>query len=425
MNLNNNFPQYKEFSPLVPVWCLTPESGGYIHRFFDTPPVSPSGRFLALLKLPFEDRLPKPGEPAAVIVIDLETGDEKQVAETRGWEFQMGANINWGSSDDILLYSDVDTSTWKPHCVKLNLKTGERKTFGRGIYHVSPDGNKILCTNPAAMRRTQDGYGVTLPDEYVDRNIGMRDDDGLFITDVETGESKLLISIKELIDRTVPKSEIAEYNNYENYLFHSKWNPQGDRLLFSMRRFPSALSPKTGVSSDEVWRNILYDVFTIKPDGTELFNAVPAKYWERGGHHINWFPDGKHLSMNLGFKGDGVMRFTQVDYDGSDIKMMFEEPIGSGHPSIHPDMNYLISDAYPHEPISFGDGSVPIRLININNQSEHTICRMPVLTPWQSKYGVLRVDPHPVWDRDFKHVIFNGFADGTRKVYIADMSSRV
>ena len=79
------FPQYREFAPTVPVWCVTPERPGCIHRFFDTSPISPSGRYLGVFQLPFEDRLPGPGEVGQVCVIDLQTGKDRVVAETCGW----------------------------------------------------------------------------------------------------------------------------------------------------------------------------------------------------------------------------------------------------------------------------------------------------------------------------------------------------
>jgi hypothetical protein len=35
----------------------------------------------------------------------------------------------------------------------------------------------------------------------------------------------------------------------------------------------------------------------------------------------------------------------------------------------------------------------------------------------------MRVDAHPAWDRAFRRVAFNGCPDGTRRVYVADLSS--
>ena len=52
MQISRSFPNYENFSPRVPVWCVTPERPACIHRFFDTSPISPSGRYVALFQLP-------------------------------------------------------------------------------------------------------------------------------------------------------------------------------------------------------------------------------------------------------------------------------------------------------------------------------------------------------------------------------------
>ena len=56
-----NFSRYTEDSPEVPIWCLTPNSKHLIHRFFDTSPLSPSGRYLAVFQLPEHDAIPNRG----------------------------------------------------------------------------------------------------------------------------------------------------------------------------------------------------------------------------------------------------------------------------------------------------------------------------------------------------------------------------
>ena len=120
------FPSYQDYDPVVPVWCVTPNRTGCFHRFFDTSPISPSGRYLAVFQMPFEDRQPLPGEQGKVIVVDLETGEDKVIAETCGWEPQMGANINWGGSDHELFFNDVDTTTWQPFTWKLDPLSGAK-----------------------------------------------------------------------------------------------------------------------------------------------------------------------------------------------------------------------------------------------------------------------------------------------------------
>ncbi len=421
MIISRRFPRYETYNPGVPVYCVTPGTGRVIHRFFDTSPFSPSGHFMALFRLPFEDRLPGPGDRGEIILVNLETGKERTVSTTCGWEPQMGANLQWAANDTELLFNDVDTRTWQPYAVKLNIKTGERKRLEGCVYRVSPDGRKALSANMVAMRRTQEGYGVVIPDDRVPQNVGLRDDDGLYITDTETGTCRLLISIREIVERTVSGGVLRDYTEMEVYGFHCKWNPQGTRLIFTLRRFPKDHPNRFNALDDGV---VKFDVFTMRGDTSDLHNAVPASEWEKGGHHINWFPDGERLSMNLNIERRG-MRFVRVNYDGTGLDRILDQVPGSGHPTVHPNGRHILTDAYPFEPVAFGDGTVPIRLVDLSNGEERTLIRIRTQTEEQSRCPALRVDPHPAWDYSNRLIAFNGFADGTRRVYLADLSGIV
>ena len=70
IEVSDVFPKYTQYDPQVPVYCVTPDEGRCLHRFFDTPPFSPSGRYLAVLRLPFEDRMPSPGDQAQIVLGD-------------------------------------------------------------------------------------------------------------------------------------------------------------------------------------------------------------------------------------------------------------------------------------------------------------------------------------------------------------------
>ena len=152
IDFDRNFPRYEDYPSEVPVWCLTPETPRVIHRFFDTSPLSPSGRYLAVFQLPEKDDFPRPGDRCGIFVVDLETGTEKQVWETAGWEFQLGANLNWGRSDHELIFNDVDTSRWEPHTVVLDPLSGSHRKLPGSVYHVSPDGRMIASANNARQR---------------------------------------------------------------------------------------------------------------------------------------------------------------------------------------------------------------------------------------------------------------------------------
>ncbi len=419
MNLDH-FSRYTEYDPLVPVWCLTPERGGCMHRFFDTSPLSPSGRYLAAFQMPFEDRFPEPGEKGKIVVVDLETGKDRVVAETAGWDTQMGANINWGGNDHQLFFNDCDTDTWTPFAWCLDVETGQKRRMEGTVYHASPDGKWLISANMKTMRRTQVGYGVWLPDDKVPHNAELADDDGFTITDTETGKARLLLSIKDIFEKAGPPLRFDNIEDYEVYGFHSKFNPQSDRLMLSLRWYKKQDDPlfyafkAKGVGVEFAW-------VTCRPDGSELHCATGPELWKRGGHHATWFPDGKHISGNMNMHDDTI-HIWEVNYDGSGFKKMLDVP-GSGHPTVHPDGRHILTDTYTWEPLAYGDGTVPLRWIDRKTGEEQAAVRIDTSRPEGD--SALRVDPHPTWDRSWRYVVFNGTGNNSRRVYIADMKNLI
>lgn len=416
--LDQHFPRYEEFQPKVPIWCVTPKQGRAFHRFFDTNPISPSGRYLAFLRIPQEQNTPEPGETAEVCVTDLDTGEERTVATTQGWENQMGASINWGPDDSQLIFNDVDIHTWEAFAVRCDVETGQKHRLQGPVYHVSADGHWACSANPILMRRTQNGYGVVVPDEQVPRYVGPREDDGLWLTNTQTGETRLILSLKDAIEQARPPFEIDDPEKYEIYGFHSKFNSRGDRLIFSIRFFETTGEPQW----NKIGKGLLFTVLTLRPDGSEICNAVPTHRWKKRGNHINWFPDGKRLSMNLVLDSEEGMRFVQCNYDGSDLRRILPDRYGSGHPTVHPDGKHILTDTYVWES-QWDDGTTPLRWVDMLNDTEDVIARIPSDTG--AGPTPLRVDPHPAWDRTHRWVTFNAFPDGTRRVFVMDMQSLI
>ncbi|NQX60728.1 hypothetical protein [Paenibacillus qinlingensis] len=405
MLISERFPRYEQYHPLVPVWCVTPNEGRVIHRFFDTSPISPSGRYIALFRLPVVERNPKPGEIGQVLLIDLQTGKEKEVASTHGWESQLGSNVQWGPTDQDLFYNDVNPETWQPYGVKLNPFTGDKQVLAGAVFMVSPDGASVATTCPVRARRTQLGYGVMVPDERVPINDGFPMDDGLYITDTSTGRSKLLLPIGEMLMQLPEHFNKDEYMQGQSYGFQCKWNQQGTKLLFVLRWIPNDGGPR---------RN---HVLTMNSDGSDVRLALSWRIWALGGHHINWHPDGEQITMNLNIEGEGL-RFVRMRYDGTGLCKLLNTTPGSGHPSIHPGGIYLLTDAYQEDEVAFGDGTVPIRLVDLRDGKDQMIARIETEQPYDF---TLRVDPHPAWSRSGDFVVFNGNVDGTRRVYVADL----
>ncbi len=403
-----NFKTYRPGRTLGRVTQVTPEDGAYIHSFFDICPFSPSQRYLAVTRLPFQHTEPVYGDTADVCVIDLEEQTIETVYTTKGWGFQTGANLNWGTTDRYL-YA-IEAVRGRSVCVRIDIENKDYTIVPGPMYHLAPDESYIVGFPLDLINATQRGYGI--PEDPENRRSlpkGAAGDEGLWKTDLVSFRKTLLVSLKDAAGE-IP--DIGRYRGGTFYFFHTKINRQNTRVMQVVRY----LSP---------WRRGLRrknpHLITFKTDGSDIKLAVGRELWQRGGHHPNWHPDGNHLIQNLRPEGK-ALRFCQFKYDGSDLEILSSKHPGGGHPSISPDGRYLITDAYPTEPVVLENNEIPIRLLDISSDEEAMICSVHALGPGLK---VLRLDPHPAWDRNYRKVCFNGAPEGVRQVFIADLSGIV
>lgn len=269
------------------------------------------------------------------------------------------------------------------------------------------------------MRRTQMGYGVILPDGKVRRNIGPAEDDGFYLTSTESGECHLFLPFRELIYQANPAPRFEDPDKLEIYGFHSKFNAQCTRVLMSLRAFPAQEYVMWNAFSDPNVE-VSFAWMTANLERTEIHCAAGPEVYAPGGHHGTWHPDGWRITSNLKMHHEG-MRFYCFNCDGSERQPLLKNVLGSGHPSVHADGKFIITDSYLGERVAFGDGTVPLRWVNLENGDEK--CAIRINTSQPCPDNTLRVDPHPAWDRSNRFVVFNGYVDGSRRVFLADMAS--
>ena len=415
--VSDRFETYREFNPAIPVRCITPEGlDRCIHRFYDTSPISPSGRYVALTRLPTEDRPPHEGEPAEIVLVDLLAAKWSVVASTFGYDTQLGAHAQWGSTDHELYFNNMDVPHWRPFAVRLDPLSGERTDLDGTVYMVSPDGTKLA--SPCLLRTglTQAGYGVVVPHVALPLNSHADEHDGIFITDASTGKCKLLVSFAQIFEALPEMRRPLEGASGALYGFHVKWNPQGTRLMFVIRwRRAEGCGRREG----RLTRN---HVVTMNADGSDIRLAMPAEIWARGGHHPNWCPDGEHIIQNLNLFGTGL-QFASFRFDGTDLRALHPGIRGGGHPTLHPDNRHILTDAYTREYAEYGDGTTPLRWIDIESGEETTLVRIRTEPLYEGPMDCLRVDPHPAWDRLHRRIVFNACPGGKRRVFLADLAS--
>ncbi len=410
--ISSQFPQYTDFNPAVPVWCITPDIDGCVHRFFDASSISPSGRYVAITRFRFEDRMPIPGDACDIVLVDLESGEQKVIAESHGFDTQLGAQVQWGGSDTQLFFNDMDCETWRPFGVLMDPLSGERRELSGTVYMAARDGSRIASTCLKRTGLTQAGYGVLVPEAHVPLNEGPVDDDGLSITDVATDTTRLAASYQQILETARPAYDRSLYVDRAWYGFHVKWNPQGNRIMMVVR----CILPDKSIPEKR-------SVITMADDGSDIRVAVNEEIWASGGHHPDWGPDGESVTMNLKLDHENLS-LIRIGIDGKNLETLTTVR-GSGHPTLHPDGHHILTDVYLHEKLSYGDGTGPIRWIDCETDTEEAIIRINNNPPYTGIKRELRIDPHPAWDRKYRHIIFNGCDNGVRRVYLADLTDKL
>ncbi len=387
--------------PTCAVAAITPPDEAHMHTYYDVCPFSPSGRLLACLRLPFEDRQPAADDPAELCVLDLPGRTLRTLCPTTAWGFQTGAHQQWGRSDRYLYFNDKRDG--RPVGVRLDLESGERRFLEGPIWQI--DAAERFAISPCLIRAnlTQPGYGVSVePDRQLANRVRAAEDDGLFRVDLRTGRQTLLISLAAVWEALADRQDLQEA---VLYAFHCKFNPQGTRILLVVRaRFDDG--------------RFVASLLTARPDGSELRTIVPHRLWRRGGHHPIWHPNGRQVLMNLTPDERG-MRFCLIDAQTSQLQVLMDDPPGSGHPSISADGALLLTDATRE---SASVRFAPIRLVDLPRPGQREgrwrdLCtlRSPAVAG-----SPLRRDAHPVWDRDCRRICFLAAPGGKRQLFLAD-----
>lgn len=399
--------EFKVYPPAafsVPVTRVTPDDGLYVFTYFDVCPFSPSQRYLATTRLPHQDRIPELGETADVCVIDLRERMIRTVYTTKSWGFQTGANLNWGATDRHLYTNDVIDG--EARCVRIDLRSGEMTTFAGPMYHIAPDESCVIGFPLELLNVTQQGYGCPSEDPRNPRSLppGAAEDEGIWRTDLKTGERTLLVSLADLAAE-LPEPPPRDGGTF--YFWHSKFNMQGTRIMQVLRcMFPDGSGGRNA------------SVFTFNPDGSDVRYVPFNPVWGAKGGHPNWHPGGEHI-IRCAKVDDGDTRYCQVRCNGAELAVLSETLKGGGHPSIEPSGRYIITDAFPDHQ------HVALRLVDLASQQQQDVCTLHTIDRKTVTHDALRLDGHPAWSRDHKKVCFQAAPEGRRQLFIADLSEMI
>ena len=378
----------------VPVRRISPADGEYFFGYYDLPAMR--GALHLAHKAPFADRLQKKGDRALVGVIDTDSGKFEELDETEAWNFQQGAMLQWNPAEsDEIIYNCVADGEYR--AAVMNIKTGKKRFLDMPVANVSPKGDYALSVNFSRIYDFRPGYGyASFADRFYYKNHP--EDDGIFLTDIRTGKSKMIISLDELWNFA---GSHFNGNDQKIAINHITFNTDGSRFLCLVRNFV-----KPG-------EQLITATVTANADGSDMFLlsdfAIQSHYNWRDRENVIFYASGKELSCSRGWANNYILR--DKSHSGEPVADYFF--VGDNHMSYSPDRTLLLADTYP-------DGN-RMQALRIYDFAKDMLINIGKFYSLPRSVIDIRCDLHPRWDNEGKRISFDSTHEGIRGIYMTDI----
>jgi hypothetical protein len=385
---------------LPPTRMITKGPGFHWFGYYDKLQFDPTNRFVLSNKVGFEHRSPVADDEIEVGMVDLQENDRWiPLGKTKAWCWQQGCMLQWiPGTESTVIWNDRENDRFVSHI--LDVKTGEKRKLPTPIYAISPNGKEAVSCDFARVADCRPGYGYAgIPDRFFDDMSPA--DSGITHVNLETGESKLIISHKQLAETG---QVLQNLSDSKHHAYHLLCSPDGKRFILLHRW----TQPKGGH---------LTRLITANMDGSDLRIVIPNGY----ASHFIWRDSTHILSQAKGWLGNdqwGDFLFEDKDYG------VLEE-IGhgvldsAGHLTYLRNNEWILNDTYPK-------GNLRLQtphLYHIKSNRRIDLGSFPQPPAYKGEW---RVDTHPRTSRDERYVCVDAPAgDQGRQLFLIDISAVV
>ncbi len=99
--------------PKCKICTLTGGPKHHLFGYYGICPWNRSGKYLLSWESPFQDHFPTQDEPAAIGLVDAQSGTFEKISETHAWNLQQGAMLHWNPLNDNEFLYNIETKQGK------------------------------------------------------------------------------------------------------------------------------------------------------------------------------------------------------------------------------------------------------------------------------------------------------------------------
>ena len=388
------------FSKSLPVRRISPEGEHFFFGYYDLQPFNADESLHLTHRSAFRNRLQCKEDSVEVGFIEMGTGKYQPLDTTYAWNFQQGAMLQWNpqAPDREVIYNTLMDGQQRG--VIMDIYSGQKRYLDRPVANVSRDGKYALSINMSRLYNFRPGYGYAFPeDAFYYKNHDAND--GVFLIDMETGRSKLVLSMQQIWDFSGSFFQKDE----KMIINHITFNPDASRFVALVRNFPAP------------GQRHMTALITANRDGSDLYllsdYGVQSHYYWLNNRDIVFYNDGKELPCQWGWCNNYIL--TDQTHEGKIMAEGFW--YFDNHMSFTADGKLMITDTYPDQ-----YQMQPLQLYHV----EKNICAN--IGRFYSMPNVVtdvRCDLHPRWSRTGKTITFDSTHESFRGIYQIELPEDV
>jgi len=363
---------------------------------------SADGRYATVLETDIKNRLPTENDVAVLGVVDAQDNNRFiPLTDTRCWNFQEATMAHWlGTAPQTqFIFNDLVDGRFVSVIFDMTAKT--RRVVPYPISAVSPDGKWAVSINYARLRLTRPDYGYGGNGQDARTETTWPTDDGLWLENLESGEGKLIVPIASVRDRMPQVKDPKALA----YFCHTVFSRDGSKIFWLAR----SVENLTGQKVVRKWETT---AFTCNRDGSNVQRCFPDGW---GGSHFNWL-DGQRLLVTAKYN-NAVYSHVLFTVGKSDYQRIGRGLLDfDGHGVFSDDGRWMATDTYPDQL-----GERKLMVVRMSDQAILPLGTFFVPEMYREQYS--RCDLHPRWRPDGKMLAFNSVHEGSRQVYVIDITA--